>query len=277
MLDPSNPSKTHLSARCQWHEISGRFTLREIVHPPGLRLGWHSHEWGAFTLTLRGASTEAFGATRFERTQHTVLVRPAGVRHADLVSPSGAKCFLIEFEQSLFDTLPEFRRALQQPTFHRIGAMSHLAQRAYREWQYDDSASQLSIQALVIEMAAHLIRQRGSAQRFREPYWLRKVKQRLDDDYENCPNLLQLSDIANVHPTHLARQFRRCYRKSVGEYLRQRRVDAAIKLLTESDLSLAEIANATGFAHQAHLTFVFKRFMGATPGEYRRLFRVRCH
>ena len=63
---------------------------------------------------------------------------------------------------------------------------------------------------------------------------------------------MELSSIAGVHPSHLARKFRSCYKKSIGEYLRQRRVDVAIDLLVGSNLSLTEIALATGFAHHAH-------------------------
>jgi AraC-like DNA-binding protein len=68
---------------------------------------------------------------------------------------------------------------------------------------------------------------------------------------------------------HFAAVFRRHYGCSVGEYLRRRRVHRARQRLAETDLPLAEIATEAGFADQSHLTRMFKRFVGLTPGQYR--------
>jgi transcriptional regulator GlxA family with amidase domain len=65
--------------------------------------------------------------------------------------------------------------------------------------------------------------------------------------------------------------FRRVFRATVGEYVRRLRVDAAQRMLTNSDISLAQIALETGFADQSHLTRVFRRATGLTPKLYRAL------
>jgi AraC family transcriptional regulator len=147
-----------------------------------------------------------------------------------------------------------------------------LAERAYREWLLNDTASPIAIQALVNEISAHLIRQDERPTGARPPVWLRRVKQRLDDGIAETPSLTELAGIGGVHQAHLARHFRRYYRLTIGEYLRQRRVDAAIEL-SRKNLSLTEIAPESGFSSHGHLCTVFKRVTGMTPSGFREMKR----
>ena len=78
-----------------------------------------------------------------------------------------------------------------------------------------------------------------------------------------------------VHPAHLAREFRRTYGCSIGQAVRRLRVDAACRALSTSNLSLASIAAAAGFADQSHFTRVFRSLTGITPLDYRRSLQCR--
>lgn len=247
--------------------------LSEIVYPGGFKLDWHSHELAAFVLTLRGSSTETFAHACFDQTEKGVIARPAGERHSDIYGEQGARCFLIEMKPGWIDGLPQLRTILSRPHFHRSNVFMRLALRAYHEWLENDTASKVAIPALALEMAAYLIREQEGRFRDRPPAWLRRVQERLDDNIAVTPSLSDLAATSAVHPTHLARHFRRYFGTSIGEYLRKRRVDAASELLRRSVLSLTEIALATGFAHHAHFTTVFKSFTGLTPSEFRRLLR----
>jgi AraC family transcriptional regulator len=244
--------------------------LNEIVYPAGLKIGWHSHELAAFALTLRGSSTEAFTSSRFDHTEDGLLLRPAGERHWDSIGHQGAKCFVLELNSSWIDDLPQVRPVLLRPSFHRLGMLTILAQRAYCEWLQEDSASQIAIPALALEMAAYLIRGSEPRKTGQPPAWLRRVRQRLDDGFADTPTLAELARISGVHRTHLVRNFRRHYSVTIGEYLRRRRIDAACAMLTRPGESLTEIALAAGFANHAHFATVFKRITGFTPSDFRR-------
>ena len=41
------------------------------------------------------------------------------------------------------------------------------------------------------------------------------------------------------------------------------------QLLVQTDLTLTEIADRTGFTHVEYLSVVFKKKMGVPPGQYR--------
>lgn len=83
-----------------------------------------------------------------------------------------------------------------------------------------------------------------------------------------------IAEKVGVHPVYIARQFRKHYHCTMGEYVRRLRVEAAGREISESDTPLSEIASLFGFYDQSHLTNTFKRLTGMTPAEYRRAFRA---
>jgi transcriptional regulator GlxA family with amidase domain len=67
--------------------------------------------------------------------------------------------------------------------------------------------------------------------------------------------------------------FSRAFRAATGlphHYLTQMRLERAKALLRNTEMPLIEIALNVGFSSQAHLTGCFHRFIGVTPGEFRR-------
>ena len=57
--------------------------------------------------------------------------------------------------------------------------------------------------------------------------------------------------------------------ESFSGYLKRRRTDTAISLLTTTDKSIAEIAAALGFSDQFAFSHFFKRSTGRSPREFR--------
>ncbi|WP_218940253.1 helix-turn-helix domain-containing protein [Denitrobaculum tricleocarpae] len=58
------------------------------------------------------------------------------------------------------------------------------------------------------------------------------------------------------------------------QYVIERRVARAREMLAQKDLSLAEIAYTCGFSSQQHMTNVFSKRLGVSPGKYRREIRA---
>jgi AraC family transcriptional regulator len=87
---------------------------------------------------------------------------------------------------------------------------------------------------------------------------------------------LTLADLAaatGLSATHFARRFRQTTGTAPHQFLVRARVERAKRLLSQSDLAIAQIAFSCGFAHQEHLTRIFRRCTGATPAAFRRLSR----
>lgn len=99
--------------------------------------------------------------------------------------------------------------------------------------------------------------------------WLERARTILQEEFAEQPTLSYLAAKVGVHPVHLAREFRRLYGSSVGEYVRKLRIDFACHQLLASDDPPVKIATAAGFVDQSHFSRTFKRFLGTTPGRYR--------
>jgi len=94
-----------------------------------------------------------------------------------------------------------------------------------------------------------------------------RLRDLLDAGDRPGPTLREAADILQAHPVHLVRSFTAAYGIAPHAYLIGRRVDAARRLLLDGHTG-AEAAVAAGFYDQAHLTRMFRRYLGTTPGRY---------
>ncbi len=80
-----------------------------------------------------------------------------------------------------------------------------------------------------------------------------------------------LGEIAGLSKYHLLRAFTKETGITPYSYLETIRIDRA-KALLRQGVAPAEAALAAGFSDQSHFSNAFKRFIGLTPGQYRRVF-----
>ncbi len=91
----------------------------------------------------------------------------------------------------------------------------------------------------------------------------------IDAHFARELSLVVLARVARTSPYHFARLFKTSTGTSPHRYVVWRRVQEAKHLLAERDLSIADIAQACGFATQSHLATVFTEYVGVTPRAYR--------
>lgn len=83
------------------------------------------------------------------------------------------------------------------------------------------------------------------------------------------PSVEKLAAIAKMSRYQLDRRMRRVFGLATGQWLLKVRLDAAQRLLRESDLSISAISIQAGYADQSAFTRQFRRATGLSPGEYR--------
>jgi AraC-like DNA-binding protein len=101
----------------------------------------------------------------------------------------------------------------------------------------------------------------------READAIKKALDFLSQDLGEKVILNQLSEITGFSPYHFLRLFKKNTGVSPHHYRTQKRIEMAKKLLVEGQI-FSEVALATGFTDQSHLTHTFKSYTGATPGQY---------
>jgi AraC family transcriptional regulator len=90
----------------------------------------------------------------------------------------------------------------------------------------------------------------------------------LDDTTVPSPTLDQLASAACLSVNHFIRAFRQQTGVTPHRYMVLRRLERGIGLLKKPDMSVAEVADGTGFATPAHFVATFRRTMGVTPGAF---------
>jgi len=89
----------------------------------------------------------------------------------------------------------------------------------------------------------------------------------------NLDTTITLDELANevgMSPSHFGRVFKDTVGETPMQFVLSYRVEQAIAMLDDQQMSLGEIAFACGFADQAHFSRSFKKVTGTTPRQYRK-------
>jgi AraC family transcriptional regulator len=85
------------------------------------------------------------------------------------------------------------------------------------------------------------------------------------------PSMREMADVAAMSPFHFQRAFRATTGLSPHAYVAARRMEAARRMLDESDGTVGQIAARLGFSDVAHFRRSFRRHFNAAPRERRKL------
>ena len=101
------------------------------------------------------------------------------------------------------------------------------------------------------------------------PERLQRVRDYIEAHLDDDLSLTALADIACLSPFHFSRSFKEAAGVGLQRYVMQRRLERAKTLMRRTNQPLALIAQEAGFSDQSHLTSIFRRETGVTPGRYR--------
>ncbi len=98
---------------------------------------------------------------------------------------------------------------------------------------------------------------------------MHKAVRWIEDNLDDGLTLNQLAKIAGLSAWHFLRVFKAKYHLSPHNYIKNRRLARAKRMLAETNTPISHIAYDCGFSSQSHLTTTFKQYYGYTPGRYR--------
>ena len=102
------------------------------------------------------------------------------------------------------------------------------------------------------------------------------ILQYVDEHY--CEEITRndLVDLVYVSPDYLSRTFKKETGRSLAQYILEKRVEKAKKLL-RSDMSVKNVALQTGYSNFSYFSKVFRDMEGMSPMEYREHLRMNCN
>jgi AraC family transcriptional regulator len=233
----------------------------------------HAHNELQLTILLTGSVRERVGSQIQHAGPLSVVVKDPGVRHADQFGGAGALTARLSAPSTTFSDLVEHpARALDWRWLHGGGAampfLRLVSRRIAGEIRFpvdDDDLSDL----LAVLSARHCSPDRGQP-----PVWVRQAVLQIRDGWHAGLTVRDVAGAARVHPVYLARCLRRWYGVSGADMLRQSRFRHAAMAVANGDRSVASVAQATGFADEAHFCRAFSALVGLPPGRFRRLART---
>ncbi|WP_341523671.1 AraC family transcriptional regulator [Pseudomonas sp. G.S.17] len=95
-----------------------------------------------------------------------------------------------------------------------------------------------------------------------------RAAQYINDNFKAAISLDDICGAANISASYLIRAFEQRYHMTPHAYLINRRIQHARTQLKSGRL-IADVAQETGFADQAHFQRAFKKHLAATPGQYK--------
>ena len=87
--------------------------------------------------------------------------------------------------------------------------------------------------------------------------------------YENI-DLKTLADIEHYNMSYYSDWFKNNMNITVTEYIKNLRIKKAKELMTETDLSILQIAQRVGYEHNSSFTRAFKETEGISPAQFRK-------
>jgi AraC family transcriptional regulator len=233
----------------------GPFTFSDLTFAPGCVLPWHEHPRACLAVVVDGRVRKRFARSLLDLGNAGVVSMQPREPHEDEFGRAGARLVVVESDDGLPDAACE-----------RDWTVSLIALRIARELAQPDAFTPLALEGLAYELFAAVGRMRTAT---RAAPWLEEARERLHDRRLAAPSATDLARQLGVHPSHLARSFRRAYGDSLGGYARRLRLEWAAERLVQTDVKLVCLARDAGFVDQSHFTRAFKRQFGVTPGHYR--------
>jgi AraC-like DNA-binding protein len=102
------------------------------------------------------------------------------------------------------------------------------------------------------------------------PWQIRRVTTHIDTNLHASITTKDLAALAKLSSFHFCRAFKDSFGESPHSYVMRRRVERAQGLMLTTDAPLGQIAADCGLADQAHFSKLFRRFVGESPGVWRR-------
>jgi AraC family transcriptional regulator len=175
----------------------------------------------------------------------------------------------IDVDYSQISIAPQF--GIRDEHIHHIGMSLH------HELKDANVVGGLYADSLAKVLAMQLVRRYSYFKDLRTsrggmaPRKLRKAIEFINSnlDEEQAVGLAAVADEVQMSYSHFARAFKQSMGVSPNVYMTEQRIARAKKLLSETDLRIADIALQTGFASQSHFTSTFRKLVWTTPKAFR--------
>lgn len=204
------------------------------------------------------------------------------VLHTEMLSVKENSCnFFIEGLITGEFLVHEYHNALESPIVDQVNvlfdSMKKMADTS-AEGRFASTAVKFSVLSALYSLFAAIIDLKlyssASVSELPEDKNLSKLKNVLSfirSNYDKQITLSDMAEVASMSPKYFCHFFKSMTRKTPVDYLVAYRVEKASRKLLSTDMSVTDVAFATGFNDLSYFIKTFKKLKGETPAAFRKV------
>ena len=238
------------------------FTISLTNHLANSTIALHAHDKPYLCLLASGAYKEESNTSDII-SQGEVLFRMANYEHSNSFSDKGGLCLNIEMnDYKQFMTLNELHLPIN--VSKQKGAIE-LYKLLYglKQGLPNDIINIYCYESMIAVL--NMFNGKGDL------VWVKKVKERINDNPLETISLDKLSIEFSLHPNYIVRKFKEITGSKLSEYLTKARLENSMKYLLSNEENLTAIALESGFYDQSHFIKNFKKHINTTPNHFRKV------
>lgn len=98
-----------------------------------------------------------------------------------------------------------------------------------------------------------------------------RIHEFLMKNYQGDIDLKEIAEVAHMAPASVCRFFKNSTGLTIFEYLNKIKINYSCQLLLNTDLNILDISYDCGFNNLSHFNKQFRKFIGTTPTQFRKL------
>lgn len=234
--------------------------------------GRHTHDQFGIGVILRGAQKSMSGRGIVEAEAGDVIaVNPGEVHDGSPLGENGRAWQMLYFDPAAladaFRTLTDSAGTeLAHPAMRDATTARYFLSLFRTMTDPHGGYSEIEGRENLLLLLARLVERRDN-ERAGAPKAIEQARARIDDDPAAPLSIGELAAIGGVSQFQLMRGFSKITGLTPHAYLVQRRLQKARRMIADGT-TLADAAQASGFSDQSHMTRMFVRTYGMSPGVY---------
>ncbi len=111
----------------------------------------------------------------------------------------------------------------------------------------------------------------GDEEENRQEKLVSEIIRYIDKHYGDVSNVEQIASSVYISPSYAKSLFKRSTGKTISEYLNNKRMEEAKRLLANPQAKVYEVAKSVGYKSKPYFVKAFKRYVGQLPSEYQKM------
>ena len=239
----------------------------------------HWHDFYELEFVCSGRAVQVINGNVYESTPGTVVLLSPADFHSYRITSSDEP--LLMFNVKFSDLiLPEQIRtelcALHQPLFGSIEKIKPILDGILDEYQQNEHGRDWYIRAGIAQLCILLLRSGrdiGALSEVVDSTARTPVQQAvlyIRNHYRGPITVEEVANVVHLTPNYFSEYFKKQTGIKFSSYVQKMRLEFAASLLRMSDLSVKQVADASGFNSAAYFSNAFKDGFGISPEQFRK-------